>query len=170
MKQFLNILRFIVFALLLLIFFISSWLFVAHFFLKEDLPKVFGYCQAVVVSGSMEPTFSPGDVLIFKEEAEYEVNEIIIFRQKGSFITHRIVGENEVGFVTKGDANNTKDKDILNSSQIEGKLKIIIPNIGEIILFLKTPLGILILIAIGFLVVEAPNFIRKNRGKRVKRQ
>ena len=71
-----------------------------------------------VETGSMEPTLEPGDgfVAIPTELAgPVEEGDVVVFRaeeiQGGGLTTHRVVGETERGYVTKGDANPFTDQD-----------------------------------------------------------
>lgn len=124
---------------------------------REAVPGIFGFHGEVAVSGSMEPLFSPGDLLIYRQESTYQAGEVILFRQEDSLITHRIVEERNNQFKTKGDANNVEDEGLTNTTQIEGKLILVIPAIGKAVLFFKTPLGMLVLIASGLLLIWTPH-------------
>ncbi len=68
---------------------------------------------STVISGSMEPTFKKGDmVLIQTIDKKVNVGDIVVFRQYGikEPISHRAVGITETGqIITKGDANNFAD-------------------------------------------------------------
>lgn len=124
---------------------------------KKDLPKVFGFTQAVVVSGSMQPAIEVGDLLILREQKEYRVDDIITFRWNNSLVTHRIIAIDGDRVVTKGDSNNVTDEPI-EMSQIEGKVILCISGAGKLIFFLKTPLGILLMIIAAILIIETPFF------------
>lgn len=124
-----------------------------------------GLKNAVVLSGSMEPTFSAGDMLIYFERNEYEINDVVLFGSDNTFITHRIVGYENGYFITKGDANNTEDLELLDPGNIEGKMILIIPNLGYAIDFFSTPLGLLILILMGIVVFEVPKFFEKEQNE-----
>lgn len=41
----------------------------------------------------------------------------------GTYVIHRIVGESEAGFITRGDHNNTEDRDTLAPERIYGTVK-----------------------------------------------
>lgn len=41
--------------------------------LQEDVPKVFGFGILIVKTGSMEPEIKMGEIIIIKEEKEYDV-------------------------------------------------------------------------------------------------
>lgn len=169
MKTALKLLRGLIFVLLCLVLAVNLWLIGARLLLHQELPKIFGYSQAVVISGSMEPAFSAGDMVIFKDRDSYEAGDVVIFRQGGAFVTHRIAREQDGAFITKGDANNTEDSEPLPPENIEGELVFIIPRIGTVLSFLKTPLGLLILIVSGFALIEVPAMIENSKGKRVKK-
>lgn len=68
---------------------------------------------ATVISGSMEPTFKKGDMVLMQSlDRNVEVGDIVVFRQFGikEPITHRAVQITDKGYVmTKGDANNFID-------------------------------------------------------------
>lgn len=128
-----------------------------------DLPSVFGYTQLCVLSGSMEPSFSAGDLVIIHKEKEYRPGDIITFRDEDSYVTHRITEAAEGGFITKGDANPTADRETVRTDQIEGKVILIIPWLGSILSFLKTPPGILLLLGAGLLLLLPERFWKRRR-------
>ena len=117
---------------------------------------IFGYRLYVIMSGSMEPTIHVKQAIITKEIDNPQVGDAIAFGE-GDFITvHRIIKEYTEGdsklYQTKGDNNNTEDKELVKQSQIKGKVKWILPGVGETILFLQNHLVFLI-IAIGVLLI-----------------
>ncbi len=152
----------------LLLFFLAA-VVVSNFYImimqvvfKKDLPKVFGFAQAVVVSGSMQPAIEVGDFLILWEKKEYRVDDIITFRWGNNLVTHRIIAIDGDRVVTKGDSNNIADEPI-QMSQIEGKVFLCISGAGNLILFLKTPFGILLMIVVALLVAQTPFLGNKGR-------
>lgn len=166
MKIAIKILRGIITALLLLIVAANLWLGIQQSVLHRDPPKLFGYAQLVAVSGSMEPEFSAGDVILIKEKDSYKLGEVVTFRAPdGSLVTHRLVGRTGGQFITKGDANNTEDQDLLPPEKIVGALVTYIPAVGQALLFLRTPAGMVILIAIGVLLIELPSLAGAFRSK-----
>ena len=130
-----------------------------------ELPSVFGYTQLCVLSGSMEPAFSAGDLVIIHKEKDYSPGDIITFRDEGSFVTHRIIETADGGFITKGDANSTADRETVRADQIEGKVIFTIPWLGSILSFFKTPLGILLLLGAGLLLLVPERFWKRRRGR-----
>lgn len=79
---------------------------------------------AVVGSGSMEPTFKKGDLVLMQNvDVEVETGNIIMFDTPSVLIpvTHRVIGVSDDGFTTKGDARSSKDGWIVKDEDIVGK-------------------------------------------------
>lgn len=127
---------------------LNTWMFINHAVLKKEVPQLFGYAQLVVLSGSMDPTLKVGDLVIIRDEKEYQKQDIITFRTETAPTTHRIIETNDTGFITKGDANNVEDEGIVTKNQIYGRVVMVIPKVGEWMLFMKQPLSMLIMILI----------------------
>lgn len=135
----------------------------------DTAPSLFGYSYAVVLSNSMAPDIGVGDWLIFREEQEYQVGNIVEFESKGSSVTHRIVEKTADGFITKGDANNVEDTETVQAEQIHGKMVLNLRGAGHIVLFLRTPSGLLFLVAAGVFVLTLPTVCKMGKeyvGKR----
>ena len=116
---------------------------------KNDYANLFGYTFFEVATGSMEPTMSIGDVVVVKVNDEVKENDIIVYKEENSFITHRIIKIDGQNLITRGDANNSEDKPI-KSSQILGKVIYTIPKIGIWRKILASPeiLGMIIVVII----------------------
>lgn len=158
-----TVVRTITGILLCLILAANLYLLYGKLVLKEELPSVLGYAQLTVLSGSMEPEFAPGDVLLIKKQDSYQVGDVVTFSQGGTLITHRITGIQESGFQTKGDANNVEDDWILLPEQIHGKLQLVILGVGNFLLFLKSPLGVLCMVVAGFLLIQLSYILDKKK-------
>ena len=124
-----------------------------------------GYRMFAVASGSMEPKYEIGDVLISKDTVVYK-GETGGF--KGKFVTHQIekVSKQEDGtykYTTKGLSNIEEDPEI-SQNQVYGKIiyKIqslsfvskLISNIYIFYFFIFVPIGILIYKQIRRLIKE----------------
>lgn len=127
----------------------------------NHLPMPFGYGAAVVLSGSMEPELSVGDLILVKEAGEYQVNDVVVY-QSSSLIVHRIVDVNENLVTTKGDANNVADEPV-DISAVKGIVFMSIPGLGNVVSFLKTPIGILLTILLAIVLIEIPNRLEKKK-------
>lgn len=128
----------------------------------NPLPTPFGYGAAVVLSGSMEPEFAAGDLIIVKQTGAYAQNDIVVFQDGRSLVVHRIISLDGETVTTKGDANNTADAPI-HISAIKGEVIFWIPYIGNVVEFIKTPVGTLCIIAAILLLLEIS---RRNEKKK----
>lgn len=109
---------------------------------SDKLFKLIGFRTYTVLSGSMEPEFYPGDLVItqHKDKADIKVDDIVTYRDnEGIVITHRIIEKTNEGYITKGDNNNVNDSDILKEQDIIGEVKISIPKVGYVMNFLSNP-------------------------------
>ena len=112
---------------------------------SDKLFEIIGYRSYTVLSGSMEPKFYPGDIVItkHKNKTDIKINDIVTYRDNdGVIITHRIIEEIPEGYITKGDNNNVEDVDILTKENIIGEVKFSIPKIGYVMNFLSNPMVI----------------------------
>lgn len=147
--------RRVVLVLLGIILGVNVYLTNAQRLVGNQLPMPFGYGAAMVLSGSMEPTFYKGDLIIVKEQSELAVDDIVVFEDNGSLVVHRIVALDDETVTTKGDANNVED-DPISRTLVKGRVLFWIPYAGEVVSFLKTPLGTAGIIALAIALVEIP--------------
>ena len=141
---------------------VNVYLANANRLVGNRLPMPFGYGAAVVLSDSMEPEFSEGDLIIVNETDTYGVNDIVVFQDGNSLVVHRIINIDGETITTKGDANNTADEPI-NVSAVKGKVLFWIPYVGNVVGLLKTPIGIICIIAVAIALIEIP---RRNEKKK----
>lgn len=134
-----------IFAVIVII--ASLFTLVFRVIFKVEVVKVFGYSGLIVLTGSMEPVYSPGDLIFIKEQKDYNIDDVITFHQRGMIVTHEIKKKDGDTFVTKGRANNTEDPEI-KITDIEGKVIGSIPKVGKAILFLQTPAGIVSILVV----------------------
>ncbi|MBX8939275.1 signal peptidase I [Enterococcus gilvus] len=140
----------------------------------EEIPTVMGYAPMAVVTDSMNTgksdAIKAGDMVVTKKTNvdKLAVGDIIMFKNNQSAIIHRIVGYNEATntFTTKGDANNTEDIDPVQKKNIIGKYMLRVPKVGDLILFSRTPLGMLICIGIPILMLLSYDFVAKRLTRR----
>ena len=126
----------------------------------DKIPAVFGWKPFIVLSGSMEDTIMPGDLILTKEidTLELKDGDVISFRtNKYTVITHRIINivedEGERKYYTKGDNNDSADSNIVCNDQIEGIYRYRIPKLGNIAIYLQKPIGIIICIAVPLIII-----------------
>lgn len=122
---------------------------------RNQMPMPFGYGASVILSGSMEPELSVGDLIIVGESESYLEGDVVVFQDKTSLIVHRIVEIEGDSIITQGDANNGRDEPI-TADAIKGKVLFHIDGAGNVVDFLRTPVGTLIIIALAIALVEIP--------------
>ena len=121
----------------------------------SELPSIMGYKFMTVLTGSMEPKVKTGDLIIVKPiHAELlQVNDVITYRiGNGTLVTHRIIDlftqDGEIIFQTKGDANNIEDEKLVQSEQIVGSMVFLLPKFGYLANFIKSPVGVITILAL----------------------
>ena len=119
--------------------FLGSYLiyFILQIALNTSTPMV------VVVSGSMEPNIHKGDLLFIQgvDPEDIEIGDVIVYDAHGLWwgapedpIVHRVVDieedDDKLYFITKGDANELKDKEPVPENRVLGKVVGRIPYVG----------------------------------------
>lgn len=111
------------------------------------VPKVMGNEIYAVLSGSMEPYYHVGSVVIVDTHVspeEIQVGDPITFRKGDNAIaTHRVIAVNSETeeFRTKGDANEDEDVAPVPYGSLIGKAGMSVPMIGYIPLYMRTKKG-----------------------------
>jgi len=124
-----------------------------------------------VYTGSMEPAIPVGSIVVIKpvNPETLKIGDIICFKvetEHPKTVTHRIIGITSQGFKTKGDANEDPDTWIVKKQDIIGKVVAIIPYIGYLGYFVRTPIGFTILIIIPatlIIALEIRNIIKTQK-------
>ena len=121
--------------------------------LGNQLPMPFGYGLANVLSGSMEPTFSKGTLLLVKETQDIQEGDIVVYQSENELIVHRVIYQSGNEIITQGDANNVADEPF-DKTQIKGKVIAWIPILGSVAAFLKTPAAVILILILAFVLIE----------------
>ena len=119
----------------------------------DALPMPFGFGVSVVLSDSMQPTLSAGDLIVVTRASDYQVGDIVVYQAGKSGTVHRIVEIDGDTVVTRGDANNADDQPIARS-QIKGRVRFRIPRVGYLINLVKSPAGICVVVALALFLTE----------------
>lgn len=131
-----------------------------------------------VISPSMEPTYSVGDLIYVKEvdPDSVKVGDPITFVLNEDLVvaTHRVVSidsENRQ-FTTKGDANSTEDAAPVHFNNLIGVPVFSIPLLGYVSSYIQSPPGMYVAIAFGVVLLAAvflPDMLSK-KDKKVEKQ
>lgn len=134
--------------------------------------RLMGYQVYTVLSGSMEPEYSVGDLLYVKATApeDIKVGDAISFVLNEDLVvaTHRVVEidlENQ-HFRTKGDANEIEDSEPVHFKNVIGVVQFNIPLLGYVSDYIQNPPGMYITIAAGvvlIILVFLPDFLVKKK-------
>lgn len=126
-------------------------------------PQV-GIQSEIVISGSMSPAIRAGDMVFAHAvtPTDIQVGDIIMYTalDETTLIMHRVV---EVGsglyskpqFITQGDANRNPEPNPVAADQVVGIVFFSIPFFGALIRFIKTPVGLILMIGVPLLVLLA---------------
>ena len=99
-------------------------------------PRLVGFQGHVVVSGSMEPRLSPGDVVLTRPvlPQDLQPGQVLLFPDpEGAdrLVLHRLVSFDERGdLVTRGDANQSNDSTHVPASTVIGEAQLGVPYVG----------------------------------------
>ena len=120
-----------------------------------------GFIKArVVLTGSMEPSIKPGDIVILAPtpRSQPQLGDVVAYtarRFSGEVVgvfTHRIIGGDPVnGFLVKGDANPSPDVQRPKLEDISGVVFFVVPFIGK--LLAPKMMMILIPVAVGIWLI-----------------
>lgn len=125
---------------------IASWVLLALAFgtlgALVVVPRLTGSTTYTVLTGSMEPKYPPGTLIVVRPTAGEDLNagDVVTFQPESgnpAVVTHRIVsvfydGQGQRRFITKGDANKVQDDTQLVADQIRGRLWYSVPYLGRI--------------------------------------
>ena len=122
-----------------------------------------GDTTVMMVQGqSMLPTILPGSLVVAKQAPEYNIGDIVAYDQKDAqrIVVHRIIDENDSGYIIKGDNNPRKDAGVHKEDVILGTVILSTPYVGDIIGMFKNP-AVLIVSAIALFGVQMVQKSRK---------
>jgi len=154
---------------LVLVLIVNITLIVRSYVDPEEVPSFLGYKPFIVLSGSMEPEISAGDLILTKnvDPKEIKVGDIISFRaDETTVVSHRVIEvltEEGLMFQTKGDANIGDDAGIVLPEDIEGTYVLRLAGLGSIAMFLQTPVGLLAFVIIPFGLFILYDIVSRNR-------
>lgn len=106
------------------------------------VPAVTGSHPYTILTGSMEPRYPPGTLVVVKDvdPADIAIGDVITYQLHSGqpeVVTHRVVAvqidaSGELTFITQGDANNSADAEPVRAVQVVGRLWYAVPYIGWI--------------------------------------
>ena len=70
-------------------------------------------------------------------------------------VVHRVIEIDGDSITTQGDANNAADAPI-DKSAVKGTVIAVVPKVGKLVQFIKTPIGTLMIVAAVVVLTELP--------------
>lgn len=108
------------------------------------IPRAMDGASLTVLTGSMEPSYEPGDIVVTVPRDSYAIGDAVTIQPesgKPTLITHRVVAIRQTpdgtGYVTRGDANGADDEPIV-AAQVMGTVIYSVPKLGYVQEFIGT--------------------------------
>lgn len=159
---------------------INLTLIVKSYLNKDEVPSVGGRLPLIVLTDSMYPMIESGDLIICKTiSAEaVRVDDVISFFDPAgngtSIVTHRVVEilyqDGGIFFRTRGDNNNTEDKDLVPGEKLVGLYQTRIPGAGNVAMFMQTTTGLVVCVLLPILLLVGYDLIRRRHYEKNKKQ
>ena len=139
---------------------------------KDQVPSVGGIFPMIILTDSMEPVFSSGDLIVCHtiDAEKVQEGDIICFYDPAgngtSTVTHRVVkvttDENgDLAWETKGDANNTEDTTLVPAKNLVGIYQRSFSGAGNVAMFIQTTQGLIICVICPIILLVAYDVIRR---------
>ena len=157
--------------ILLPILLVNVTLIVKSYTNQDSVPSIGGYLPLIVLTDSMYPEIESGDLIICHtaKAEDIEVGDVIAFFDPAgngtSVVTHRVMElvdkEGELFFRTRGDKNNTEDKELVPADSLVGIYKTRIAGAGHIAMFMQSTAGLIICVVLPIILLVAYDIIRR---------
>lgn len=138
---------------------------------KDEVPSIGGTFPLIVLTDSMYPDIKSGDLIICNtaEAEDVKVNDVISFFDPAgngtSIVTHRVIeiveDDGEIFFRTRGDNNNTEDKELVPAENLVGVYKMRIAGAGHIAMFMQSTAGLIICVVLPIILLVGYDIIRR---------
>lgn len=178
-----NSLKYISYSLILILMVVAAFLlfYVVTKFIYKDSDEHAPFGFYTIISPSMEDEINVHDVIFIKkvDPSKLKKEDIITFYSTNTFfgktpITHRIkeikIEDNNYFFVTKGDANDIPDDELVVSENILGRVIFVIPKLGKIQYFIASKGGIILAISIPIIVILIYDIYKIIKGLLLKKR
>lgn len=158
-------------VILIPILIINVTLIVKSYTNEKEVPSIGGYFPLIVLTDSMYPEIESGDLIINNTIDADDVKEgdvISFYDPQGNgttIVTHRVVevveDNGELFFRTRGDNNNTEDKELVPADDLVGIYKSRIPGAGNVAMFMQSTPGLIICVVLPIIIFIAYDLIRR---------
>lgn len=167
-------------VILIPILLINITLIAKSFINKDEVPSIGGTLPLIVLTDSMHPEIESGDLIICNtaEAEDIKVNDIISFFDPAgngtSIVTHRVIEiveeDDEIFFRTRGDNNNTEDKELVPAENLVGVYKMRIAGAGHIAMFMQSTAGLIVCVVLPIILLVGYDIIRRRIYEKNKKE
>lgn len=147
---------------------------------KDEVPGIAGTMPLIVLTDSMHPEIESGDLILCHtiEAEDVKVKDVIAFFDPDgngtSIVTHRVIEiiekDDELFFRTRGDNNNTEDKELVPAANLVGIYQSRIAGAGHIAMFMQSPTGLIICVVLPILLLVGYDIIRRRIYEKNKKE
>lgn len=147
---------------------------------KDEVPSIGGTFPLIVLTDSMVPEIYSGDLIICKtaDAEDIEVNDVISFFDPAgngtSIVTHRVIEiveeDGEILFRTRGDNNNTEDKELVPAENLVGVYKMRIAGAGHIAMFMQSTAGLIVCVVLPIILLVGYDLVRRRIYEKSKKE
>lgn len=127
-----------------------------------------GLRLTAVQSGSMEPNVPTYSVCLIQTRVDYDdiqVGDVVVYHASGKDVIHRVIAKGADAAVTKGDANYVDDGPVVTRETLYGKYVAHVPHVARVVNFLRTPIGIA-LIVLACVAAVVPDIVKDAKAKK----
>lgn len=133
---------------------------------------VAGYHLGHVQTGSMEPTYPVGSLLVVEpiDPAAVRPGMAMSFVTADAMVTHRVteVVDGPAGprFRTRGDANDASDAALVPAEAVRGRVRWSVPKLGAALQWVMWPRGFVLLVVVPALTLLVTEAVERRRSRR----
>lgn len=164
--------------ILLPILIVNITLIAKSYINTDEVPGIGGYCPLIVLTDSMLPEISSGDLIICQEldPEDVKVGDVISFFDPAgngtSVVTHRVLEivqeDGQIKWLTKGDNNNTEDKELVPAGNLVGIYRSRVAGAGNVAMFLQSTPGLIVCIGCPVLLLVLFDVLRRKKFEKAK--
>ena len=148
---------------------------------KDEVPSVGGIFPMIILTDSMEPEFSSGDLIVCHtvDAEEVKKGDIICFYDPAgngtTTVTHRVIkvtkdDSGSLAWETKGDANNTEDSTLVPAKNLIGTYQTHFKGLGNAAMFIQSTQGLVICVICPIILLVAYDVIRRRIYEKSKKK
>lgn len=180
-QRILTIIGIVLCVILIPILIINLTLIVKSYVNTDEVPKIGGICPLIVLTDSMLPEISSGDLIICKdiEAQDVKVGDVISFFDPAgngsSVVTHRVIEiveeDGQTKWRTRGDNNNTEDKVLVPFENLVGiYTDTRIAGAGSVAMFLQTTPGLIVCVGCPLALLVGYDVLRRRKYDKAKQE